>query len=166
MCSILPPRYHRNGRMHYDQKYPVLLLFSAYSIPIPQDLIEICYSPLIFFNKFNFLSRNFLGLLKSWDLIEIFLKPTLKPFEHHPPPSWTPPSPATRTNFSCSFERTDRLTHLVEPGQNLGILFMTVLLFITLFIIHTVVSLAFYCLIIHSVLRSFIAFYKVFRYFE
>ena len=96
MCSILPPRYHRNGRMHYDQKYPVLLLFSAYSIPIPQDLIEICYSPLIFFNKFNFLSRNFLGLLKSWDLIEIFLKPTLKPFEHHPPPSWTPPPPPCR----------------------------------------------------------------------
>ena len=98
MCSILPPRYHRNGRMHYDQKYPVLLLFSAYSIPIPQDLIEICYSPLIFFNKFNFLSRNFLGLLKSWDLIEIFLKPTLKPFEHHPPPSWTPPPPCRHRN--------------------------------------------------------------------
>lgn len=161
MCSILPPRYHRNGRMHYDQKYPFLLLFSAYSIPIPQDLIEICYYPLIFLINLIFYREIF----SVYCFIEIFLKPTLKPFEHHPPPSWTLPSPATRTNFSCSFERTDRLTHLVEPGQNLGILFMTVLLFITLFIIHTVVSLAFYCLIIHSVLRPFIAFYMGFRYF-
>ena len=89
MCSILPPRYHRNGRMHYDQKYPVLLLFSAYSIPIPQDLIEICYSPLIFFNKFNFLSRNFLGLLLYWDLLKTNFE-TL----------WTPPSPLLNTPLS------------------------------------------------------------------
>lgn len=131
MCSILPPRYHRNGRMHYDQKYPVLLLFSAYSIPIPQDLIEICLSS-DFFNKFNFLSRNFLGLLIYWDLLKTNFETLWTP----PSPLLNTPPPATRTNFSCSFERTDRLTHLVEPGQNLGIWFMTVLLFITLFIIH------------------------------